>query len=85
MSDKEKDKKPLTLVERMKLKTKNQLKYGGELIEKASNVSVTDCPNCGAGRAKLEGVKICSYCGFQFLEHDHTAGIYLNREKSRGE
>lgn len=85
MSDKEQDKKPLSLVERMRLKANNQPKYGGELIAKSANVSVTACSNCGAGRAEIEGVKICAYCGFQFLEHDHTAGIYLNREKRRGE
>lgn len=79
------DKKPLSLVERMKLKTQTQPKYGGEYVAKSASVSVNDCPNCGAGRAKREGVKACAYCGFVFLEKDHTAGIHLNREKGRGE
>lgn len=85
MTENEENKKPLSLVERMKLKTKTQLKYGGELIEKSSSINTTDCPNCGAGRAKLDGIKKCAYCGFVFLEKDHTTGIYLKIEKNKGE
>ncbi|MXV38766.1 hypothetical protein GO491_08810 [Flavobacteriaceae bacterium Ap0902] len=85
MQDPENNKKPLSLVERMKLKAKNSPKYGGEYKEEKANMSVTDCPNCGAGRAKLDGVKKCAYCGYEFLENHHTKGIHLNREKDRGE
>lgn len=85
MSENQENKKPLSLVERMRLKTKTQAKYGGEYKEEKAKVNVTDCPNCGAGRAKLDGVKKCGYCGFVFLEKDHTAGIHLNKEKGRGE
>lgn len=80
----EENKKPLSLVDRMRLKTKTQAKYGGEFREEKATVGATDCPKCGAGRAKLDGVKKCAYCGHQFLEHDQTAGIHLNKEKERG-
>lgn len=39
--------------------------------EKAE-VAALDCPNCGAGRAKHEGVTHCAYCGFQFIEKRWT-------------
>ena len=77
--------KPLSFVERMKLKNKSTPKYGGEFKEEKAKLDITDCPNCGAGRAKLDGVKNCAYCGFEFLEHHHTKGIHLNREKNKGE
>ncbi|MGI9527332.1 MAG: hypothetical protein ACR2MS_09515 [Weeksellaceae bacterium] len=85
MQEPEANKKPLSLVERMKFKAKNSPKYGGEYIEEKANMSATDCPNCGAGRAKLDGVKNCAYCGYEFLENHQTKGIHLNREKGRGE
>lgn len=79
----EENKKPLSLVERMRLKTQTQQKYGGEFIEEKATIGVTDCQNCGAGRAKSDGLKECAYCGFVFLEKEHTAGIHLNKEKDR--
>ncbi|MCK0199521.1 hypothetical protein [Ornithobacterium rhinotracheale] len=74
------NKKPLSMVERMKLKAKQQQKYGGEFVEKKAEVAAQDCPNCGAGRAKHEGVTHCAYCGFQFIEKKMDKGIFINDE-----
>jgi uncharacterized Zn finger protein (UPF0148 family) len=38
------------------------------------------CPNCGAGRAKQDGLTHCAYCGYQFLDVELDDGIYLKKE-----
>lgn len=85
MEENEKKEKPLSLVEKMRLKSKTTTVYGGEYKEKKAELGATDCPNCGAGRAKRDGVKKCAYCGFEFIQHDHTQGIHLTKEKDRNE
>ena len=72
--------KPLSFTERMKLKAMQQEKYGGVMMEKTPEMAAADCPNCGAGRAKHEGVTHCAYCGFQFLGQKITDGIHLSAE-----
>jgi uncharacterized protein (DUF983 family) len=37
------------------------------------------CPNCGAGRAKQDGLTHCAYCGHRFLEVELDDGIYLKK------
>lgn len=72
--------KPLSFVERMKLKAIQQEKYGGVADEKAATVAAQDCPNCGAGRAKHTGVTHCAYCGYQFIEQKINDGIHLKND-----
>jgi hypothetical protein len=74
------EKRALSLVEKMKLKAQSQTPYGGETKNEAASIDVTDCPNCGAGRAKHEGLKYCAYCGFEFLQVNITDGINLKKE-----
>jgi DNA-directed RNA polymerase subunit RPC12/RpoP len=38
------------------------------------------CPNCGAGRAKQDGLTHCAYCGHRFLDVELDDGIYLKKE-----
>jgi DNA-directed RNA polymerase subunit RPC12/RpoP len=38
------------------------------------------CPNCGAGRAKQDGLTRCAYCGHRFLDVELDDGIYLTKE-----
>lgn len=74
------EKKALSFVEKMKLKAQSQKNYGGETEIKNAEISVRDCPNCGAGRAKQEGLTHCSYCGFAFLSVTLTDGLNIKKE-----
>jgi uncharacterized Zn finger protein (UPF0148 family) len=38
------------------------------------------CPNCGAGRAKQDGLTHCAYCGHRFLDVELDDGVYLKKE-----
>ncbi|MDR2126167.1 MAG: hypothetical protein LBP63_05000 [Prevotellaceae bacterium] len=38
------------------------------------------CPNCGAPRAKQDGLTHCAYCGYKFIETVLTDGIFLKKE-----
>lgn len=77
MSD---DKKPLSFVEKMKLKAQQQKSYGGDPELKPANVGVRDCPNCGAARAKDDGLTKCAYCGFEFISVHLTDGLNIKKE-----
>ena len=46
----EENKKPLSLIEKMKQRAQQHKHYGGEYIEEAAKVNARTCPNCGAGR-----------------------------------
>lgn len=70
----------LSLIERMKQKSLNQKNYGGDYKEEEAKINVRDCPNCGAGRAKQDGLTHCAYCGFEFLSITITDGINLKKE-----
>ena len=76
----EENKKPLSLVERMKLKAQQNSKYGGQFVVKKAEVSAQDCPNCGAGRAKHEGVTHCAYCGCEFIHQKIEDGLHLKKD-----
>ncbi len=43
----EENKKPLSLIEKMKQRAQQQKNYGGEYIEEAAKVNARTCPNCG--------------------------------------
>lgn len=45
-----------------------------------AKMNVRDCPNCGAGRAKQDGVTHCAYCGFEFITVKLTDGVYIKKE-----
>lgn len=76
----EENKKSLSLIERMKLKAINQKSYGGEYVDEQAKMNIRDCPNCGAGRAKQEGLTHCAYCNFEFMAATLTDGIYIKKE-----
>jgi uncharacterized Zn finger protein (UPF0148 family) len=38
------------------------------------------CPNCGAGRAKQDGLTRCAYCGYRFFDVELDNGIHLKKE-----
>ena len=75
------DKQPaLSLIERMKQKALNQKLYGGEYVSEEAKINIKNCPNCGAGRAKQDGLTRCAYCNFEFLSVTLTDGINIKKE-----
>ncbi|PDS25123.1 hypothetical protein B0A77_05445 [Flavobacterium branchiophilum] len=76
------DKKPLSFVQKMKLKVQSQKTYGIDENNafKEAKMDAADCPNCGAGRAKQEGLTHCAYCGHEFLAVKLTDGIFIKKE-----
>ena len=69
-----------SLIARMKQKSQQQQAYGGNFEGKEANMDATACPNCGAGRAKQDGVTKCAYCGFVFIETTLDDGINIVKE-----
>jgi uncharacterized Zn finger protein (UPF0148 family) len=70
--------KPLSFVEKMKLKAQNQKSYGIDSeVFKEAKLDAIACPNCGAGRAKQDGLTHCAYCGHEFLAVTLTNGIFI--------
>jgi uncharacterized Zn finger protein (UPF0148 family) len=74
------EKKELSFVERMKLKAQSQKNYGGETEIQPASIAARDCPNCGAGRARQEGLTHCGYCGFEFMNITLTDGLHIKKE-----
>lgn len=70
-------KKKLSLVERMKQNAINQKREA--FIQKAAGLETITCPNCGAGRAKEDGLTKCGYCGFVFIDHQLEDGIHIKK------
>ncbi|MBZ4192675.1 hypothetical protein [Niabella beijingensis] len=73
----EENKKPLSLVAQMKQNAIHQKRE--PVIEKAAGMDTVACPNCGAGRAKSDGLTKCGYCGFSFLTHQLNDGIHIKK------
>ncbi|MDR0664240.1 MAG: hypothetical protein LBF86_01775 [Helicobacteraceae bacterium] len=56
-----------------------QKNYNEEEIKRAQ-AEAKLCPNCGAPRAKQDGLTRCAYCGYKFLDAVLTDGIYIKAE-----
>ncbi|MCD9574582.1 hypothetical protein [Flavobacterium soyae] len=74
------EKKVNSFLDRLKQKAQNQTNYGGEMEISDAKMNAKDCPNCGAGRAKQDGVTHCAYCGFEFITVKLTDGVYIKKE-----
>jgi len=74
------EKKVNSFLNRLKEKAQNQSNYGGEIESSEAQMNAKDCPNCGAGRAKQDGITHCAYCGFEFLSVKLTNGVYIKKE-----
>ncbi|TPD66994.1 hypothetical protein [Flavobacterium microcysteis] len=68
------------LLEKLKQKAKEQKFYGNDYVEEPAKLNSRTCTNCGAGRAKEDGLTHCAYCGFEFLSIQLTDGIHLKKE-----
>ncbi len=67
-------------LEKLKEKAKNQENYGGESKVTEAQLGIQDCPNCGAGRAKQDGLTHCAYCGFEFIQTELTDGVFIKKQ-----
>lgn len=74
------EKKVNSFLDKLKQKAQNQTNYGGDTEINDAQMNVRDCPNCGAGRAKQDGVTHCAYCGFEFISVKLTDGVYIKKE-----
>ncbi|MCR4033455.1 MULTISPECIES: hypothetical protein [Flavobacterium] len=74
------EKKVNSFLDKLKQKAQNQTNYGGEYETTDAQMNARDCPNCGAGRAKQDGVTHCAYCGFEFLSTKLSDGLYIKKE-----
>jgi uncharacterized Zn finger protein (UPF0148 family) len=73
----EEEKPKLSLIERLKLQSQQQEQSGGDFMNKPAELGIQDCPNCGAGRAKRDGVTKCVYCNYEFISTKIEDGINL--------
>jgi hypothetical protein len=78
----EEKKKTLSYVEKLKQQALSHQNYGGEVVDKAAQMEIRDCPNCGAGRAYSHGLTNCAYCGFSFMDVKLTDGIYIKKDNN---
>ena len=46
----------------------------------SADSSVRCCKNCGAPRAKQDGLSKCAYCGYEFFDVTLTQGIHIQKE-----
>lgn len=74
------EKKVNSFLDKLKANAKKQSNYGGETEINDAQLDARDCPNCGAGRAKQDGVTHCAYCGFEFISVKLTDGVYIKKE-----
>lgn len=74
------EKKAQSFLEKLKAKAQAQEKYGGPITEKEASIGTRTCPNCGAGRAKDDGLTHCAYCGFEFLQVTLTDGLHIKKD-----
>jgi uncharacterized Zn finger protein (UPF0148 family) len=71
-------------LDNLKKKAAAQESYGGFGRPIPANMDARVCPNCGAGRAKQDGLTQCAYCGYRFLDADLTDGVYIKKEDNSG-
>lgn len=67
----------VSLIQKMKQTLQNQKRAPQEQI--TPTLSLLTCPNCGAGRAKRDGLTHCAYCNFEFIKPKITDGIHLKK------
>lgn len=74
------DKKAANFLQKLKEKAAQQKNYGGNPENTAATMDAKDCANCGAGRAKTDGLTHCAYCDFEFISTTLTDGIYISKD-----
>jgi len=71
--------KKRSFIERMKQRAVSQDNYGGKSQEFGAGTESTSCPDCGAGRARQDGVTHCAYCGHTFITTTLDDGKYISK------
>jgi uncharacterized Zn finger protein (UPF0148 family) len=74
------EKKVNSFLDKLKNKATTQKMYGGEYKKEEAGMDATTCPNCGAGRAKQDGLTHCGYCGHEFISVTLTDTTYIKKE-----
>ncbi|WP_353183644.1 hypothetical protein [Parapedobacter lycopersici] len=69
------NKKTPSLIARLRRQAREQART--PLTAEHAQTQTVTCPNCGAGRAKPDGLTHCAYCGHLFTEHRMTDGIHI--------
>lgn len=74
------EKKIMSFLDKLKEKAKKQENYGGETEIVEAKMDALSCKNCGAGRAKNDGLTKCGYCGYAFMTIQFTDGVSIKKE-----
>lgn len=72
------DAKPTSVVERLKQLALQQKRE--PVVIRPADSHVIQCPQCGAGRAKSDGITRCGYCGHVFTTAALSDGINIKEE-----
>lgn len=75
--DSQKQPRAASLIQKMKQTLQSQKR--DIPAQTAPTFHLHTCPNCGAGRAKSDGVTHCAYCNFEFIKTQITDGIHLKK------
>jgi ribosomal protein L37AE/L43A len=67
------------ILENIKKRSLAQKSYGGSETNEAK-AEAKVCPNCGAPRAKRDGLTRCAYCGYSFVDTVLDDGIFIKKE-----
>lgn len=75
------EKKPmLSFLNKIKKTATESKSYMGDMPTDEAGMAAATCPNCGAGRAKQDGVTHCAYCDFEFISVKITDGVFVNKD-----
>lgn len=69
--------KPTSVVARLKQLAMQQKR--APIVVKAADWLVIQCPQCGAGRTKSDGITRCGYCGHVFTTAELSDGIHIKQ------
>jgi DNA-directed RNA polymerase subunit RPC12/RpoP len=72
--------KTLNFLRSMTAISLGQKNYAEAETKEVAAAEAKTCPNCGAPRAKQDGLTRCAYCGFKFMDTRLSNGIYLTEE-----
>ncbi|MDR1911187.1 MAG: hypothetical protein LBQ52_02425 [Helicobacteraceae bacterium] len=74
------NKSSLNFLKNMQNIAVSQKNYGASETVKEMKVAAKLCPNCGAARAKYDGLTRCAYCGYKFIDTSLSDGIFIKKE-----
>lgn len=74
------EKKTNSYLQKLKEKAANSKTYLGDTKPDEPGMAAATCPNCGAGRAKQDGVTHCAYCDFEFISTQLGDGVFISKD-----